>query len=84
MPVRVEPRVEPLFYLFDMKSIVFLPGVDHEQLLLLEVLSFEKTSMCSFEIFATAVQEQLYIARAMKAKTLCAYGASQAHAIPPM
>jgi hypothetical protein len=80
MPV----RVEPLFYLFDLKLIVFLPGVDHERLLLLEVLSFEKMSTCSFEIFATAVQEQLYIARAMKAKNLCAYGASQAHAIPPM
>lgn len=77
-------RVEPLFYLFDLKSIVFLPGVDHEQLLLLEVLLFEKRSTCSSEIFATAVQESLYIARAMKVKNLYAYGAFQAHAIPPM
>lgn len=55
--MRAEPLELPLFFLFGLKSFVFSPGVDHELLLLLEVLSFEKRSMCSSEIFATAVQE---------------------------
>ena len=57
--MRVErlERLEWLFCLFGLKSIVFSPGVGHERLLLLEVLEFEKRSTCSSEIFATAVQE---------------------------
>jgi hypothetical protein len=84
MTVERLERLERLLYLFGLKLIFFSPGVGHERRLLLEVLEFEKRSMCSSEISATAVQEWLYIAQAMKAKILCAYGASRAHAILPM
>ena len=67
-----------LFFFFDLKSNVFSPGVDHEQLLLSEVPLFEKRSTCSSEIFAIAVQEHLYIAQAMKQR-ICVHSELPKH-----